>query len=241
LESASESSGISGIVVAAGSKLGGLLHRPENNVLSFLAQIAYRLILQELSPNSQCTANPLSYHNMQQLRTLSGSRPLFSRPPPLRSRRRRRHLRAARLSTFLPEHARPRPGVQRRWNRMQIFSPGRLQPGSLTASIDAAARRIISRRQSRRRFKGIVCPAAGQKGRGGEAPRARAPLLLYLFAHRVSRSLNYSHSYLPRTRIPGDLLAIPCHPVPVAEKQTTIYPFRSKARSTSPNWLKQNR
>jgi len=39
-------------------------------------------------------------------RFLSGSRPLFSRPLPLRSRRPDRQMRAARLSMCLPEHAR---------------------------------------------------------------------------------------------------------------------------------------
>jgi len=50
-------------------------------VLSFLAEIAYRLIPQELSPNRQCTANPLAYHNMQQLRTLLCPCTFLSHPP----------------------------------------------------------------------------------------------------------------------------------------------------------------
>ena len=50
-----------------------------------------------------------------------------------------------------PESPHP-PGVQQGWNRILIFSTGRLQPGSLSASIDAATRRIISRRQSESGF-----------------------------------------------------------------------------------------
>ena len=40
-----------GLVETRGRKHGVLLHGPEKNVLSFLAEIAYRLIPQELVPN----------------------------------------------------------------------------------------------------------------------------------------------------------------------------------------------
>jgi hypothetical protein len=86
----------------------------------------------------------------------------------LKSRRRRPHLRSSLLSTFTPKL--DRPGVQQLWNLTLISLTGRPQPGSLTASIDAAARRGERCRQSIPGCMGIVRPAADQKGRGEESP-----------------------------------------------------------------------
>ncbi len=49
---------------ATGRKLGGLLHGPEKNVLSFLAEIAYRLIPQELLQNRQYSRNSFACHDL---------------------------------------------------------------------------------------------------------------------------------------------------------------------------------
>jgi len=70
---------------------------------------------------------------------------------------------------------------------MPIFLIGKSLPGSLTAWIEAAARRMRSRRQSQPRFKGIVRPAAGQKGREEEPSEPGrlfpSPFLPIVFLH----------------------------------------------------------
>ena len=54
--------------------LGGVSGRPENNVLSVLPAIAYRLILHGLEPNGPCRVNSFASRDLQTLRTLG---PLF--------------------------------------------------------------------------------------------------------------------------------------------------------------------
>jgi hypothetical protein len=49
-----------GLGRASAQGLGGVSSRPEKNVLSFFAEIAYRLILQELWLNPQYDANSLT-------------------------------------------------------------------------------------------------------------------------------------------------------------------------------------
>jgi len=52
-----------------GRKLGGLLRKLENNVLSFWAEIGYRLIPQELELNGQYCHNSFTRIDLQQHRT----------------------------------------------------------------------------------------------------------------------------------------------------------------------------
>src|SRR3972149_6783132 len=58
-----------GLGGASARLLGEVSNRPENNVLCFLAGIAYRLILQELEPNGQYHHNSCSSRDLQKLAT----------------------------------------------------------------------------------------------------------------------------------------------------------------------------
>jgi hypothetical protein len=49
------------LVRASDPEPGGVSNRPENNVLGFLAEIAYRLIPQELTQNAKYPHNPCDY------------------------------------------------------------------------------------------------------------------------------------------------------------------------------------
>ena len=105
--------------------------------------------------------------------------------------------------------ARPRPGVQQRWNLMPIFLIGKSLPGGLTAWIEAAARRMRSRRQSQPRFKGTVRPATGQKGRGEESSQLGRLLGTLLFSLFTS-FFAYDDPGMRNHRIPR----LPPHPLP---------------------------
>jgi len=59
-----------GLGRASDRELGGVSNRPENNVLSFWAEISYRLILQELEPNAQYRHNSYTSRDLRKLRTL---------------------------------------------------------------------------------------------------------------------------------------------------------------------------
>jgi hypothetical protein len=89
----------------------------------------------------------------------------------------------------------PGLAVQQPWNLTPIFLIGKSLPGSLTPWIEAAARRIRSRRQSG--FKGIVRPDAGKKGRGKESPELGG---LFSSPFFLIVSLNYGKILHPAWR-----------------------------------------
>ena len=110
---------------------------------------------------------------------------------------------------------------------MPIFLIGKSLPGSLTAWIEAAARRIRSRHQSQPRFKGIVRPAAGQKGREEEPSELGRLFPSPFLAYRVPSLWENSPSYPAREKIPGYF-----HPTH-AIHAILLLPGKSKLLSTA--------
>jgi hypothetical protein len=106
-----------------------------------------------------------------------------------------------------------------------IFLTGRRLPGSLTPSIDAAARRGKPCRLSKPGSMGIVRPAAGQKRERRRAPRIQdvsgcsSPLPFCLL---WSLSIGNFSFLIDAPRIPGYFLANPCYSALAWKNQTTI-------------------
>jgi len=84
-----------------GSSMIGVLRESENNVLSFLAEIAYRLIPQELTPNQKYPHNPCVCSYLQKLATFGSLFGLSTGP-----RAQLGHRSAHRRFAFQMRHAR---------------------------------------------------------------------------------------------------------------------------------------